>query len=302
LGTTEQQHFAAPKATRRNQNARGNRKFVEASAPRIGDRVFIWVNQIDQGKGLTAFGTVNEIGSTDQGIDFVLTHVTLLGPPYLHCLEGRGLRQFARGAWRANAEGYPFLDGVHHSRKVRTLELSAEDVIEIESILKISVTSSVPNLELAVATRHSFPNTRSDTSVVEAELQQERNLTWQLIELRQNQGPFRDGLIQRDNAKCAITGCRILQILEAAHLIPFASGDPARDSQQNGILLRADIHTLFDRGLMAIHADTHELWLAKELASSGYNVLAGRRIKTKAGTANIKHHFEWALRKSKNMD
>jgi putative restriction endonuclease len=120
-----------------------------------------------------------------------------------------------------------------------------------------------------------------------------RERTWQLIEQRQNQGPFREGLIKRDNGRCAITGSRVLQVLEAAHLIPFASGKSNRDALENGILLRADIHTLFDRGLMAIDPDTHELWISDELASSGYKSLrvAGRRIKTGAGREHLRYHF-----------
>jgi predicted restriction endonuclease len=77
-----------------------------------------------------------------------------------------------------------------------------------------------------------------------------------LIEERAGQRPFREAIMKRDGGKCTITGCRVIQALEAAHLIPYASDHQHRDNPANGILLRADIHLLFDRYLMAINPET----------------------------------------------
>jgi predicted restriction endonuclease len=87
-----------------------------------------------------------------------------------------------------------------------------------------------------------------------------------------------------------------LDVLEAAHLIPFATGEPKRDTLENGILLRADIHTLFDRGLMAIDPDTRELWMSDKLVDDAYRSLGapGRIIETKANQENLRYHFDWA--------
>lgn len=48
---------------------------------------------------------------------------------------------------------------------------------------------------------------------------------------------------------------------------------------QNGILLRTDIHTLFDLGLLAVDAETMTVITAKALEGSDYASLAGVRLR-----------------------
>jgi hypothetical protein len=71
-----------------------------------------------------------------------------------------------------------------------------------------------------------------------------------LVDRRTGQPLFRGELMRAYNNKCAISGCAIDEVLQAAHIRPVrASG---RHSLSNGLLLRADIHNLFDRGLITI--------------------------------------------------
>ncbi len=44
--------------------------------------------------------------------------------------------------------------------------------------------------------------------------------------------------------RCAVTNCDIEDVLEAAHISPY--NGPSTDQVYNGLLLRTDIHTLFD--------------------------------------------------------
>ena len=64
------------------------------------------------------------------------------------------------------------------------------------------------------------------------------------------QPAFRNAVLQAYGRKCCITGCAIEKCLEAAHIDRFA--DSGNDSVTNGILLRADIHRLFDAGLIKV--------------------------------------------------
>ncbi|MEX2207188.1 MAG: HNH endonuclease [Myxococcota bacterium] len=48
----------------------------------------------------------------------------------------------------------------------------------------------------------------------------------------------------------AVTGERTLPVLEAAHIRPYAQGGDHRID--NGLLLRSDLHTLFDRGYLTM--------------------------------------------------
>ena len=70
---------------------------------------------------------------------------------------------------------------------------------------------------------------------------------------RNGQRKFREGLLQRFGAVCAISGPQPPESLHAAHLTPFAT-DPRHDLA-GGLLLRADLHSLFDNGLLTIDPD-----------------------------------------------
>ena len=71
-----------------------------------------------------------------------------------------------------------------------------------------------------------------------------------LIRPRLGQGSFRVAVVDAYGRRCSVTGEKTLPVLEAAHIRPFASGGPNEIS--NGMLLRQDIHTLFDRGYVTV--------------------------------------------------
>src|SRR5207245_1461696 len=66
-----------------------------------------------------------------------------------------------------------------------------------------------------------------------------------LTRARLGQGAFRVVVTDIYRRRCAITGEKTLPVLEAAHIKPFADKGP--HSIRNGLLLRSDFHTLFDR-------------------------------------------------------
>lgn len=74
-----------------------------------------------------------------------------------------------------------------------------------------------------------------------------------LIRPRHGQGAFRLVVTDLYKRRCAITKERTLPALEAAHIRPYADG--GEHSPSNGILLRRDIHSLFDQGYVTITPD-----------------------------------------------
>ncbi|MEH0933728.1 HNH endonuclease [Micromonospora psammae] len=70
------------------------------------------------------------------------------------------------------------------------------------------------------------------------------------VTARQGQADFRRKLIEAYGGRCAITGCDTEAALQAAHISPYDG--PATNRVNNGLLLRADLHNLFDRGLIWI--------------------------------------------------
>lgn len=91
---------------------------------------------------------------------------------------------------------------------------------------------------------------------------------------RQGQGKFRQSLMTAYAGRCAMTGCAIAQVLEAAHILPYKGLHS--HSVPNGLLLRADMHTLFDLGLAWICPETWTVRIKDEL-SSAYGAFDGKK-------------------------
>jgi putative restriction endonuclease len=70
---------------------------------------------------------------------------------------------------------------------------------------------------------------------------------------RLGQGAFRVLVTDAYARRCAVTGEKTLPVLEAAHIKPYALNGPHRVS--NGILLRSDLHKLFDLGYVTVTPD-----------------------------------------------
>lgn len=70
---------------------------------------------------------------------------------------------------------------------------------------------------------------------------------------RGQQGQFRQSLLAMDGC-CALTREACESALEAAHIIPAHQGGP--EYPENGMLLRADVHRLFDAGKLEICPET----------------------------------------------
>ncbi|MCA9794905.1 MAG: HNH endonuclease, partial [Candidatus Eremiobacteraeota bacterium] len=70
---------------------------------------------------------------------------------------------------------------------------------------------------------------------------------------RRGQTSFRQALLTAQKV-CAVSGCGLVDILEAAHISPYRGEKDNHTT--NGLLLRADIHTLFDLHLLGIEPET----------------------------------------------
>ncbi|WP_205843618.1 HNH endonuclease [Nakamurella deserti] len=71
-----------------------------------------------------------------------------------------------------------------------------------------------------------------------------------IIAVRPGAARFRGDLMDAYGYRCAITGCDVEVALEAAHIKPYRG--PRHDRVDNGILLRRDLHALFDANLLGI--------------------------------------------------
>jgi putative restriction endonuclease len=93
---------------------------------------------------------------------------------------------------------------------------------------------------------------------------------------RRGQSGFRAGLLEAYHGRCAITGCDAAAALEGAHLRPYRG--PESNIVTNGLLLRADIHTLFDLRLLAPDPVTRTIVVSKLLAGTQYGALSSSQL------------------------
>lgn len=101
----------------------------------------------------------------------------------------------------------------------------------------------------------------------------ERQSVLATIIRRRGQPAFRKSLIKAYGGRCAMTGCDALDALEAAHIIPYRH--ESINAIPNGLLLRADIHTLFDLHLIGVDQAPRRITIAPPLRGSAYSEIHG---------------------------
>lgn len=92
---------------------------------------------------------------------------------------------------------------------------------------------------------------------------------------RLGQGAFRVIVTDAYSRRCAISGEKTLPVLEAVHIKPYSENGPHHI--QNGVLMRSDIHKLFDKGYLTIAPD--------------FRVEVSKRIKEDFGNGRIYYQY-----------
>jgi putative restriction endonuclease len=97
---------------------------------------------------------------------------------------------------------------------------------------------------------------------------------------RLGQGSFQAAIVDAYGRRCAVTGERVLPVLEAAHIVPYGEGGEHR--VDNGLLLRRDLHALFERGYLTVARDL-DILVSKRLKEEFHNgdeymAMAGRKL------------------------
>lgn len=101
-----------------------------------------------------------------------------------------------------------------------------------------------------------------------------------LARRRLGQGAFRLLVTDNYDRKCAVTSEHTLIVLQAAHIRPVTEGGEHRVA--NGLLLRSDVHTLFDKGYVTVTPD-YKFKVSKRLEAEWrngvvYYAVDGKRI------------------------
>ncbi|MFG1879146.1 HNH endonuclease [Sphaerisporangium sp. NPDC049003] len=118
------------------------------------------------------------------------------------------------------------------------------------------------------------------------------------VRARVGQPDFRRHLLGTFGATCAFTGPVPEQALEAAHLYSYAAN--GRHYKSGGLLLRRDLHRLFDLGLIAVDTATKTLDVSTELTDyPNYARMHGKPLYVALTPAHLKWLSEhWSMHRT----
>jgi putative restriction endonuclease len=122
-----------------------------------------------------------------------------------------------------------------------------------------------------------------------------------LVAPRLGQGSFRLLVTDAYRYRCAITSERTLPVLQAAHIRPYSVG--GKHELSNGLLLRSDLHTLFDLGYMTVEPNQKTLIVSRRIREQFENGRAYYDLKDTRladpdnqlavpSFENLKYHFD----------
>jgi hypothetical protein len=103
-----------------------------------------------------------------------------------------------------------------------------------------------------------------------------RKRTLANIVRRQGRTKFRTRLLALYGRRCAVSGCSVEAVLEAAHITPYLG--PKTDHPANGLILRGDLHTLFDLRLVAVDTTAMTILVSPLLDGTEYESYRGRPL------------------------
>jgi putative restriction endonuclease len=119
----------------------------------------------------------------------------------------------------------------------------------------------------------------------------------QILLPRLGQGLFRILVTDFYDRRCAITGERTLPVLDAAHIKPYKMAQQHEVS--NGLLLRSDLHRLFDGGYLTIDPKDRKIVVSKRIKEEFDN---GREYYKLEGRVLREPSVPWARPSAENLE
>ncbi|MET3523972.1 HNH endonuclease [Mesorhizobium abyssinicae] len=247
-----------------------------------GDLLVIWTHEdpeYGKGRGLTATATVDLVTDRGETLDVVLTDVELVRPHVRLNDQPPG------------PSGSSLLDFLKGNRHRRTIEVSDEDISQFWKA--IGETERQRQARIAAYARSMPTTAEEDALKVDAErIAEGFERRFATVETRPQQAAFRLALVRLYGARCLVSGNRVEAVIEAAHIVPFSEGIEFRNDIGNGLLLRADIHALFDKALISIRPVDGRLAIASPLRGTSYENLEGRLVRHKAKGEFLARQYE----------
>jgi len=255
-----------------------------------GDDIWIWTHEdkdFGNGLGLTAHAKVGSVKprETDYGMHFfmVMKNVELLKPHFR-------LDEIPKGKSGSRA-----IEAIRDHRHHQAIEM---DHSILSEFLSASQRLRLYKQEKMAQASEEYCQPKLQTpegrALYEDREQIEKNFDrrYSIQETRPQQSQFRNMLLEKYHRTCVVTGCQTEEVLQAAHIVPYSEGIPSRDSSGNGLLLRADIHLLFDRMLVSINPESSRFEISSCMEKTEYREYSGKRIEHHANSELLRAHWE----------
>ena len=155
-------------------------------------------------------------------------------------------------------------------------------------MLKISELNQIYSTLFINPIRHQS-TTLSGSTFVEAPNDDPEHFQMSARRARRGQGQFRNNLLEKYGRKCVITGKGPEEVLEAVHILSHA--ESGINELDNGLLMRADIHHLFDEKLISINPDTKVIEVDTRLRDTDYWQYNGNEIRRRVDGSQISDSF-----------
>lgn len=156
------------------------------------------------------------------------------------------------------------------------LAIQRLNIEKLEELVKGNLTADRIMLRAVASAPLDFVDSAEDTSEFTPSMVDQREKVLREIRARRGQRKFRNEILKRFGGQCVVSGCKVQELLEAAHILPYRGEEYNHPS--NGLLLRTDLHTLFDLGLIKIEPQTLTVCIADSIQDPNYSQFNSRTL------------------------
>ncbi|WCE67013.1 HNH endonuclease signature motif containing protein [Sulfitobacter faviae] len=245
-----------------------------------GDVLYLWAHEDEafgSGLGLTGVAKAKDAHLKDGVLEILLAELALLKSPF-------GFRSLGATGWNSTV-----LDRINEDRSPRAWAMKPDEQAEFNELI-LSYGSRKSDAISSLELQYLSPLDRALFDDREAVLVAEEERKTTTVKARPEQQKFREAAMLRHGGRCVVTGFTLPTVLEAAHVIPH-TGNPAFEVPENSLILRRDVHSLFDAGMIAINPKSGLIVVSSELKATAYRKLDGKSVMHKLAPESLAYQF-----------
>lgn len=238
-----------------------------------GEAAYLWhpdVQALFPGRELLQQGEREELGELSrEATDGVIAGA---GVYDLEAVRKLGIDAL-RKAWANRPDSFASLEAAAETLAIlRSLKNESSTKPTYRTLLDHELVQDLADV-LPMEVAREAPSQKIELSLLQVD---RRTIRTQAAVVRPGQASFREAVIARYGGQCCISGCSIAALIEAAHIIPYRGQQT--DEVSNGLLLRVDLHRLFDAHLMSIQPEALVVEVAGAIEDPTYRAFHGMQL------------------------